>query len=55
MVKAMIEPMTMPQTPPSAIPSRNIRFRKNVIFVTFSMLIYCRYTTVLASLQRRSS
>src|SRR6266568_3171016 len=30
-VKAMIEPMMMPQSPPRAIPSRNTRLRKNVI------------------------
>src|SRR5947209_6501110 len=29
-VKAMIEPIITPQIPPSAMPSRNIRLRKNV-------------------------
>jgi hypothetical protein len=29
--KAMIEPIMTPQMPPSAMPSRNIRLRKNVI------------------------
>src|SRR5260370_42129788 len=30
MLKAMIEPIMTPQMPPIAIPSRNIRLRKNV-------------------------
>jgi len=38
-VKAMMEPMIIPQMPPSATPSRNMRLRKNVIFVTFSYTI----------------
>ncbi len=53
-IKAMIEPITIPHMPPNAMPSRNMRLRKNVIVATFSIVIYCKYTTVFASLQSRS-
>src|SRR5436309_2566015 len=35
-VKAIIEPIMIPHTPPKAMPSRNKLLRKNVIIVTFS-------------------
>src|SRR2546425_10512490 len=48
-VKAMIEPMMMPQSPPRAIPSRNTRLRKNVIvdhLFFVNRVIRMRYKTL---------